>query len=105
MTHWRILPDQYDNLQFSDWLQMADAITRERGRTVKRGMINSACNAWLMGAGGDKYKSLRSFCEHLGLMEKTGQSKEQVKAQIKRVYEVSNRVLEAVDGGRYKDEK
>lgn len=84
---------------------MADAIMRERGREIKAAQISAAYTAWLMGAGGDKYKSLRKFYEHLGLMEKTLESKEMLKARIKRSYEVANRVLEVIDRGRCGDVK
>jgi hypothetical protein len=61
---------------------MSDAFIRERGRSVKTGLIQSAYTAWLLGAGGDKYRSWGSFLENFGLVEKTRPPK----VDAKRLY-------------------
>ncbi|MDR3012518.1 MAG: hypothetical protein LBU70_04835 [Chitinispirillales bacterium] len=88
-VHHRLLPDQYNAMLFTDWLEAAEAIIRERERTAKTGMIQSAYTAWLLGAGGNKYQSWGSFLENYGLIEKTPRKE----VDTKKLYEMADGYL------------
>lgn len=89
--HFRLLSSEYNEMLFTEWMELADSLQRDNCRKIKAEFQNSAFIAWLLGAGKEG-KSFESYCISLGISEKKVVSNNQRLAEIKRAEEVAARV-------------
>jgi hypothetical protein len=98
MVNWGLTPAELASLSYKDFSVMASAWFGVESRRAENARINAAHTAWLLGA--DAGIGFGKFCAKYGITQK--KVKEVEKVDIKRLYEMADRITEQVLQGKGK---